>query len=175
MTHATRPNNVNLSSSLAAITLSASAALVAGCASYSTLKLNSTQAEVRASVGAPTTQQKTATGERWAYSTGPEGLQVWILDFDRSGRLISNVQGLTFERVQRVRDGDTQEQVEALLGPSYWSVRYPDRPREITHVYRFSLDATPMCFYVGYDTQAVVTGTGMQQEERTPPRPGRPC
>lgn len=166
---------MNLSSSLAAIALSLSVILVASCASPSTLKLNSTHAEVRASVGAPTTQQKTATGERWAYSTAPEGSHVWLLDFDSSGRLISSVQGLTFERIQRVREGDSQEQVEALLGPSYWSLRYPDRPREITHVYRFSQDAKPMCFYVGYDSQAIVTGTGMQQEERTPPRLGRPC
>ncbi len=157
-----------------AIALTATA-LLAGCASFSSVKINSTQAEVRASLGAPTTQTKTATGERWAYSTAPEGLQVWILEFDSAGKLVSNTQGLTFDRAQRVRDGDTQEQVEALLGPSYWSLRYPDRPSEITHVYRFNQGVTPMCFFVGYDAKAIVTSTAMQQEERTPPRPGRPC
>lgn len=153
----------------------ACAFLLASCANYGALKLNSTQAEVRAAVGVPSMQKKTASGERWAYSTAPEGLQVWLLEFDRAGRLTSNVQGLTFDRIQRVRDGDTQEQVEALLGPSYWSLTYPDRPGEITHVYRFGQGTTPMCFYVGYDIRNVVTSTGMQQEERTPPRPGRPC
>ncbi len=151
------------------------AAALAGCAGVATLAPNASQAEVRTAWGAPTLQAKTANGERWTYSTAPMGRQVWLLDFDASGRLTSRVQGLTIGRIVQVQNGLTQTEVEALLGPSYWSLRYPFRQDELVHVYRFDDILTPMCFYVGYNDKAVVTSTGMQEEERGRRRFGRPC
>lgn len=103
------------------------------------------------------------------------GRQVWLLDFDVNGRLTSRVQGLTIERIVQVQNGQTQAEVEALLGPSYWSLRYPFRQDELVHIYRFDDILAPMCFYVGYNDNAVVTSTGMQEEERSRHRIGRPC
>lgn len=151
------------------------AATMAGCAGVATIAPNASEAEVRAALGTPTMQTKTADGVRWTYSTAPSGRQVWLLDFDGNGRLTSRVQGLTLARVSEVQNGQTQAEVEALLGPSYWSLRYPFRQDELVHIYRFDDILTPMCFYVGYNDKAVVTSTGMQEEERSRHRIGRPC
>ncbi len=149
--------------------------VVAGCAGVRQLAPNASQADVRATWGAPTLQTAAASGERWTYSTAPMGCQVWLLDFDVNGRLTSRVQGLTIERIVQVQNGQTQAEVEALLGPSYWSLRYPFRQDELVHIYRFDDILAPMCFYVGYNDKAVVTSTGMQEEERSRHRIGRPC
>ena len=151
------------------------AALIAGCAGVAQLAPNATQADVRATWGTPTLQAKTTNGERWTYSTAPMGRQVWLLDFDANGRLTSRVQGLTIERIVQVQNGQTQAEVEALLGPSYWSLRYPFRQDELVHIYRFDDILAPMCLYVGYNDKAVVTSTGMQEEDRSRHRIGRPC
>lgn len=150
-------------------------AAIAGCAGFSPLALDTSQADVRTAWGAPTVRARAANGERWTYSTAPMGRQVWLLDFDGSGRLISSVQGLTMNRIARVQNGLSQAEVEALLGPSYWSLRYPFRQDELVHIYRFDDILVPMCFYVGYNDKAVVTSTGMGEEDRSRHRIGRPC
>ena len=155
--------------------LISAAAVIAGCAGVAQLAPNASQADVRAAWGVPTLQAKTANGERWTYSTAPMGRQVWLLDFAVDGRLTSRVQGLTIERIAQVQNGQTRAEVEALLGPSYWSLRYPFRQDELVHVYRFDDILAPMCLYIGYNDKAVVTSTGMQEEERSRRRIGRPC
>jgi hypothetical protein len=149
--------------------------LCAGCVGISAINVGQSQAEIRATWGAPTLQTKTAAGERWTYSTAPMGRQVWLLDFDAKGQLVSRVQGLTVDRITQVQIGQTRAEVEARLGPSYWSLRYPLRPDEWVHIYRFDDALAPMCFYVGYDEKAIVTSTGMQEEDRSRHRIGRPC
>ena len=148
--------------------------VAAGCAGMRAVEVGATQEAVRAALGAPTVQAKTSAGERWAYSSAPEGKQVWLLDFDRSRRLVSRVQGLTISRVTQVTQGQTQAEVEALIGPSYWTLRYPFRQDELVHVYRFNDAALPMCFYVGYNTSGTVSSTGMQEELRSAMM-ARPC
>jgi hypothetical protein len=121
--------------------------------------------------------KKTATGERWTYSTAPEGNRVFLLEFDSGARLVSQVQGLTLERVSQIKNGLTQADVETLIGPSYYSLRYPFRQEELVHIYRFQNGPIAACFYVGYDAAAVVTSTGMGDENRERSRFGvtRPC
>lgn len=150
-------------------------AMLVGCAVTAQLSHHANQADVRAAWGPPAIQAKTSNGERWTYSTAPMGRQVWFLDFDANGRLISRVQGLTIERIAQVQIGQTRADVEARLGPSYWSLRYPLRQDELVHIYRFDDILAPMCFYVGYSDKGVVTSTGMQEEERSRHRIGRPC
>ena len=153
------------------------AILSAGCVGIAPLAPGATQAEVRSAWGATALQAKTASGERWTYSTGPEGREAWLLEFDANGRMVSRTQGLTLTRVTQVKNGLTQPEVEALIGPSYWTLRYPFRPEELVHVYRFNDIITPTCFYVGYDNAGVVTSTGMQEEDRGRSKFGmtRPC
>ena len=151
--------------------------LSAGCAGITALKSGETQAEVRAAWGTPTQVKKTATGERWTYSTAPEGNRVFLLEFDSGARLVSQVQGLTFERVSQIKNGLAQADVEALIGPSYYTVRYPFKQEELVHIYRFQNGPFAACFYVGYDAAAMVTSTGMGDENRERSRFGatRPC
>ena len=68
--------------------LSGLVALLAGCVGVTPLAPGASQSEVRAAWGAPTVQTKTAAGERWTYSTAPEGRTVWLLEFDAGGRKI---------------------------------------------------------------------------------------
>ena len=152
-------------------------ALTSGCAGIVALKTGESQADVRSHWGAPTLTQKTANGERWVYSTAPEGRQVWLLDFDAGGRLTNQVQGLTLARIALVQNGQKQSDVEALLGPSYYTMRYPFRQEELVHIYRFYDAQIPTCFYVGYDAGGIVTSTGMREEDRKSNVPGlvRPC
>ena len=151
--------------------------VAAGCAGVTALKSGETQTQVRAAWGTPTVVKKTATGERWTYSTAPEGNRVFLLEFDGGGRLLSQVQGLTLDRVSQIKNGFAQASVEALIGPSYYSVRYPFKQKELVHIYRFQNGPFAACFYVGYDTAGVVTSTGMGDENRERGRFGlmRPC
>ncbi len=162
---------------LATLTLAIMTSITAGCAGVTTLQPGETQAQVRAAWGTPTVIKKTATGERWTYSTAPEGNRVFLLEFDSGARLVSQVQGLTLERVSQIKNGLAQADVEALIGPSYYTVRYPFRQEELVHIYRFQNGPFPTCFYVGYDAAAIVTSTGMGDENRERTRFGmtRPC
>jgi outer membrane protein assembly factor BamE (lipoprotein component of BamABCDE complex) len=167
----------SIASAKTAIATMMIASVTAGCVGITALKPGETQLQVRAAWGAPTLVQQTATGERWTYSTAPEGNRVFLLDFDSGGRMVSQVQGLTLERVSRVKNGFTQADVEALIGPSYYSVRYPFKQEELVHTYRFQNGPFPTCFYVGYNMAGVVTSTGMADENRERTRFGftRPC
>ena len=153
------------------------ASTTTGCVGVTALKPGGTQADVRAAWGAPTVLKKTASGERWTYSTAPEGNRVFLLDFDGSGRLLGQVQGLTLERVGQIKNGFAQADVEALIGPSYYTVRYPFKQDELVHIYRFQNGPFAACFYVGYDAVGVVTSTGMGDENKKRGRFGlmRPC
>ena len=93
---------------LSTLALAIITGVAAGCAGVTALKAGETQAEVRAAWGTPTVVKKIATGERWTYSTAPEGNRVFLLEFDGSGRLLNQVQGLTLERVSQIRNGFAQ-------------------------------------------------------------------
>ena len=162
---------------LSTLALAIMTGVAAGCAGVTALKSGETQAEVRAAWGTPTVVKTTATGERWTYSTAPEGNRVFLLEFDGGGRLLSQVQGLTLDRVSQIKNGFAQASVEALIGPSYYTVRYPFKQKELVHIYRFQNGPFAACFYVGYDTAGVVTSTGMGDENRERGRFGlmRPC
>lgn len=151
------------------------ALLASSCANLRPVEMGATEEAVRAALGAPSLQVKTSSGERWAYSSAPEGKLTWLYDFDASGRVVSRTQGLTMAGIAQVKNGQTQAHVEALIGPSYWSLRYPFKQDELVHVYRFDDVVLPMCFYVGYDATKTVVSTGMQEEIRSSMRLSRPC
>ena len=146
-----------------------------GCANMRAMEIGATRDAVRATLGAPSLQFKTGNGERWAYSTAPEGKLTWLYDFDAAGRVVSRTQALTMARIAQISNGQTKAEVEATIGPSYWSLRYPYKQEELVHVYRFEDAALPMCFYVGYDATNTLISTGMQEEIRSSMRMARPC
>ncbi len=155
--------------------VAASLLVVAGCGSMRPVAIGATQDAVRAALGPPSLQSKTSSGERWAYSTAPEGKLTFLYDFDGAGRVVSRTQALTVDRLSQVKNGQTRTEVEALIGPSYWSLRYPFKQEELVHVYRFDDVALPMCFYVGYDAANTVVSSAMQEEIRSSLRMSRPC
>lgn len=158
------------------LTIGLAAALcLAGCAPRGPLKERSTRDEVRASWGKPTLVQPRAAGERWVFATAPEGRVTWFVDFDEGGRLSNYLQVLTEERIQQVQPGLTQAEVEALLGPSYFTIRFPLKPEELTHIYRYMRPDAPICFYVQYDLGGKVISTGTRNDRVGNPGLERPC
>ena len=166
---------ITMKSKLFAATFTLLVLTLVSCASLRPMPMGATQADVRAALGAPSLQSKTGSGERWAYSTAPEGKLTWMYDCDAAGRMVSRTQALTIDSIARVSNGQTLADVELLIGPSYWSRRYPFRQDEWVQVYRFDDVALPMCFYVGYNAANVVVSTAMQEEIRSSLRMSRPC
>jgi hypothetical protein len=110
---------------------------LAGCASLDGLVARqSTQADVRARLGAPTDIRKDSSGdELWDYVRGPEGNQTHRVRIGADGRVKAVTQLITEERLMSVAPGKTtRDEVLDLLGrPSErmmtgvgeaWSWRY---------------------------------------------------
>ena len=149
--------------------------LVFGCASVADVAAGSRREAVLEKLGAPTERSTLAGGERFVYSGGAEGRETWMFEFDASGNLVKRFQARTMERISQVSVGLKQGEVEALLGSSKWTKRFPFLPDELVYIYRFSDDRVPMCFYVAYNTSAIVVSTGMQKEMLGTDRWGPPC
>jgi hypothetical protein len=111
--------------------------LLGGCATgHSLVPSQSTEADVRASMGAPTDTRVDANGDRvWEYARGAEGYHTYMVSMGSDGRVKEVVQVLTEERLARIVPGKTtRPEVRRLLGrPSFentygvglsWSWRY---------------------------------------------------
>ncbi len=164
-----------------ALGLSIATLLLSGCVGVTQLQANASQAEVLQAWGKPTSVKTMPSGERWLYSMAPEGRQAWLLDFNAQGQLVSNVQVLTPEQIAKLAIGQTREEVEALIGPDYYSLRYPFKREELVRIYRFMNVVTPTCLYVGYmgpEGQERVSSIGFRDEVRRETyleTPMRPC
>jgi hypothetical protein len=111
--------------------------LLGGCATgHSLVPGQSTEADVRARLGAPTDTRAEADGDRvWEYARGAEGFHTYMVRMGPDGRVKEVVQVLTEERLSRIVPGKTtRSEVRRLLGrPSHenqygagltWSWRY---------------------------------------------------
>jgi hypothetical protein len=111
--------------------------LLGGCATGHSLVLGqSTEADVRAQMGAPGETRVEADGDRvWEYAKGPEGFYTYMVRMGPDGRVKEVTQVLTEERLARIVPAKTtRSEVRRLLGrPSYedvygagltWSWRY---------------------------------------------------
>jgi hypothetical protein len=112
-------------------------ALLGGCAGPASLVAGqSTEADVRARMGAPTDTRTEPNGDKlWEYATGPEGVQTFLVRIGADGRVRQVTQLLTEERFATIVPGKTaRAEVRGLLGrPSddttfragpTWSWRY---------------------------------------------------
>jgi SmpA/OmlA family protein len=108
-----------------------------GCATgHSLVPGQSTEADVRTRMGAPTDARVEADGDRvWEYARGAEGFHTYMVRMGPDGRVKEVTQVLTEERLARVVPGKTtRSEVRRLLGrPSFedtygvgltWSWRY---------------------------------------------------
>jgi hypothetical protein len=122
---------------------------------------NASANDVRAKWGPPTQTKKKPSGERWIYSTAMEGRETWFVEFDASGKAQQPLQVLTQERVNSLKLGMGMEDVENLIGPKYYELRYPFKSDQPVHIYRYLRsphEAT--CLYVHYSPQGLVIEIG---------------
>lgn len=150
-------------------------AILMGCASVGELEIGQRRDAVLAKLGAPAQKIAITGGERWTYTGGPEGHETWMLEFDAAGALVRRDQVLTLPRIAQIAVGLKQTEVEALIGPSKWTKRFPFLPDELVYIYRYRDDRVPMCFYVTYGAASSVVNTGSLKEIQGSERRGPPC
>ena len=106
---------------LAALALCLTLAVLAGCASYSGHGLApgvATEAEVRATMGAPAAEFAREDGGRTlAYPRGPLGTQTYMADLGRDGRLVAIRPVLGDDSFWRIQPGMTRDDVLRMIGP----------------------------------------------------------
>ena len=93
--------------------------LLAGCGSAGSLVPGqSSQADVRARLGAPTETRKDRNGdELWEYAGGREGTETYLVRLGPDGKVKEVTQLVTEERLMRVVPGQTiRQEVRDLLG-----------------------------------------------------------
>lgn len=106
--------------------LAIAAALLAGCATPDRLPPGTTRAEVLATLGQPVGRQALVDGgERLEYQIGPHQQTAWMVDLDRSGRLVSATQARTAENFARLKPGiDTPSTARREFGTPWHVERY---------------------------------------------------
>jgi len=101
--------------------------LLGGCATgHSLVPGQSTEADVRAQMGAPTDTRAEADGDRvWEYARGREGFHTYMVRLGPDGRVKEVTQVLTEERLARIVPGKTtRSEVRRLLGPPSFEDAY---------------------------------------------------
>lgn len=131
--------------------------LFAGCAVPSAIKPGASADELLQKLGKPTeVRPGPQGGESWDYVYGPEGLQSWRFDIDRSRKVSSVTQLLTEERLRRVTAGvTTQEQVKTLLGKPREIVQYRE---EIVWEWRVAIGPEYGVYVVRFGPNGLATG-----------------
>jgi hypothetical protein len=110
---------VELSPKIFLIGVTAAGLAAAGCVSYGGFTPGvSTVSDVRSASGRPTDVRFSSSGEEiWEYATGPEGIETYVVVFDRNGVVQSALQVLTEENIRRlVPRKTTREETRNLLG-----------------------------------------------------------
>jgi hypothetical protein len=94
------------------------AALLGGCAGAGSLVAGqSTEADARARMGAPTATRTEGGDKLWEYATGPEGFYTRLVRIGADGRVKEVTQLLTEEQFARIVPGQTtRTEVRNLLG-----------------------------------------------------------
>jgi hypothetical protein len=102
-----------------ALTMLSLTALLGGCTGAGALVAGqSTEADARARMGAPTDTRTEPNGDKlWEYATGPEGVQTYLVRIGADGRVREVSRLLTEERFATIVPGKTtRAEVRNLLG-----------------------------------------------------------
>ena len=96
----------------------AASLIACGCASYGGYTPGvSTMSDVRLKSGRPTDVRFASGEEIWEYATGPQGVETYVIVFDRNGVVRSSEQVLTLDNIRRLVPGTTRrEETRELLG-----------------------------------------------------------
>ncbi len=124
-----------------------------------------TRDDVAAKWGPPKQVKRIGSRERWVYTTAMEGRETWFVEFDTNGRASNPVQVLTNERILGLRVGMNVDEVEDLIGPKYYELRYPFKKEEAVHIYRFlRSEREAVCLYVHYSPELRVNEIGYRPD-----------
>lgn len=124
---------------------------------------------VIARMGQPTRIVPLPDGERLQYSLQPSGQYAWMVDVDRTGKVVQARQVLTQQEFSRIRPGWTRADVEREFGPpalidgvSSWSGPI------LTYRWRDRV-GSDMFYYVYLDPQGIVRRAHPAMEFRNAP------
>ena len=132
-------------------------ALLAGCASPSRMPAGSTSDAARTQLGKPTAEYPLPDGgRRLQYSELPAGFNVWNLDYDAGGRLLSVDQALRYADFDRITIGQWRaDDVLRLLGQP-WRIERVASFNGPVWTYRFTDINNPRRIHIHIDPAGVV-------------------
>ena len=91
-----------------------------------------TEAQIVAQWGKPeTTRTFTDGSKRFEYPRGPQGLNTYMVDIDRDGKLQAITQVLTAANFAKIRLGMTEDEVRRLLGKPGEIAVFPLKPETV--------------------------------------------
>jgi hypothetical protein len=127
-----------------ALTMLSLAALLGACAG-SLVVGQSTEADVRARMGAPTDTRTEGGDKLWEYATGPEGMTTHLVRIGADGRVKEVTQLLTEERFSTIVPGKTtRAEVRNLLGRPMDDTNYRSGPAWSWRFLRMGVSASYM-------------------------------
>lgn len=114
------------------------------------------RAVVISRMGPPTGVVPLPDGERLQYSLEPQGQYAWMVDIDRTGKVVRSRQVLTETDFNRIQPGWTAADVQREFGPPALIDRVSSWPGPVlTYRWRDRV-GTDMFYYVYLDQQGVV-------------------
>jgi outer membrane protein assembly factor BamE (lipoprotein component of BamABCDE complex) len=91
-----------------------------------------TEAQIRDQMGKPETERSFTDGsKRFEYPRGPQGLNTYMVDIDRDGKLQAVTQVLTAANFAKIRMGMSEDEVRRLLGKPGEIAVFPLKPETV--------------------------------------------
>jgi outer membrane protein assembly factor BamE (lipoprotein component of BamABCDE complex) len=91
-----------------------------------------TEAQIRSQMGTPETERTFTDGsKRFEYPRGPQGLNTYMIDIDRDGKLQAITQVLTAANFAKVQMGMSEDEVRRLLGKPGQVAVFPLKPETV--------------------------------------------
>ncbi|MGF6723116.1 outer membrane protein assembly factor BamE (lipoprotein component of BamABCDE complex) [Paraburkholderia sp. GAS41] len=92
----------------------------------------STEDQIRSQMGKPETERTFTDGsKRLEYPRGPQGLNTYMVDIDRDGKLQAITQVLTAANFARVQPGMSEDEVRRMLGKPGQVAVFPLKPETV--------------------------------------------
>jgi outer membrane protein assembly factor BamE (lipoprotein component of BamABCDE complex) len=91
-----------------------------------------TEEQIRSQMGKPETERTFTDGsKRLEYPRGPQGLNTYMVDIDRDGKLQAITQVLTAANFARIQPGMSEDEVRRLLGKPGQVAVFPLKPETV--------------------------------------------
>jgi len=140
------------------------AALLAGCANFSSVQSGMPEQQVQAKLGKPGAVWKNPDGsEVWEYAQGPYGRQNYMVTMGPDHAMREIHQVLSDEYFSKVHTGMSRDEVRRTLGAPAETMVFNDRGEEVWS-WRFQ-DLNPMWFHVMFDRSAGTVRSTLRIEE----------